>query len=157
MEHGPIANPFAGRWIRRIEQGLELGLVQMGDQPGVGLLVWDREDASDLLERGGFAMLQEAEERSDRRQADIARLCRVPACVLEVLEESADQRRVQLLQRQRRGDGPEPACGKLEQRLEAVRVRIAGVRAGSAMPSQVLAQEGLDMWRERAHECPPPK
>jgi len=151
MEHGPIANPVAVGRIRRIEQGLELRFVQVGDQPGVCSLIRDRQDAPDLLECGGFTMLHKAEEGSDRRQADVACLRRVPACTLEMLEKRGDQRRVQLLQHQSRWHGLEPAGSELEQRLEAVGVRIAGVRTGGTMARKVLAQKGLDMRRQGAH------
>src|SRR5260221_5251533 len=102
-------------------------------------------------------MLHKAEERSDRRQADVARLRRVAACALQMLEEGGNQRRVQLLQHQSRWHRPEPARSELEQRLEAVGVRVAGVRTGGTMASQVFAQEGLDMRRNAVHACPPPR
>jgi hypothetical protein len=41
-----VTNPLAGGRIRRIEHGLQFLLVQVGNQPAVGLLERDREDAA---------------------------------------------------------------------------------------------------------------
>ena len=74
MEHGPITDAFPGGGIRRIEQSLQLFPFEMGNQTGVGDLEGDRKDATNLVECGGVAMLQEAKEGSDCSQADVAGL-----------------------------------------------------------------------------------
>ena len=74
MQQRPISDSLAGGRIRRIEQGLNLGIVKVGDQSSIGNLEGDREHSANLVECGRFAMLQKAEEGSDCSQSDVAGL-----------------------------------------------------------------------------------
>jgi len=113
----------------------------------------DRQYATDLLERGRLPVLEEAEEGLDRGQSNIAGLWSVSARVLQILQEGADQSRVELLQRQRRWRDPEPCSGELEQQLEAVSIGIACVLAGTSVVREILAEEGFDVRCYRGHHC----
>ena len=83
---------------RGIEQCLNFLLGQVGNQARVGLLERYRQDPTDLLESGWVAIFQKAEERSDGRQPNIARIWGVSARLLEIFEKRTDQGGVELLQ-----------------------------------------------------------
>jgi hypothetical protein len=52
MQHRPIPDPIAGRRIGSVEEGLDFLAHQIGNQTRVGPLEGDRQNATDLLERG---------------------------------------------------------------------------------------------------------
>jgi hypothetical protein len=80
-------------------------------------------------------VLEEAEERLDRRQANVARHGRVFALVLKMLEEGADEPGIDLLERQRRWFDLEPVGGEHEQQLEARGIGVVRVPAGAPLAS----------------------
>ena len=75
---------------------------------------------------------------------------------LELLEKRADQRGVQVLDAQGARRGLYAVGGELEQRPEAVRVRVTRVETGATVAPQVLAEERFDVRGERGHGWPPP-
>src|ERR1035441_8079658 len=72
-----------------------------------------------------------------------------------MFQECADQRCVQLLQHQSRRRHFEFLRGKLEQRLEAVGVRIASVWAGATVADKMLGEECFHVRCEGSHGRPP--
>src|SRR5436190_7374884 len=155
MQHGPIPESLPRGWIRSVEQGLHFLLDQIRHQPSVGLLEGDRQNATHLPNCGWLTVLQKPEERPDGSQADVSRLRGIATCGLQMLQERADQRGVQLLQHQSRRRHLEFLRGELEQTLEAVGVRIASVSAGATLADQILAEECLHVRCERGHWRPP--
>jgi hypothetical protein len=79
MQHGSIPDSFPGGWIGSVEQSLHFFFHQIRHQPSVGFLKRDRQNAANLLDSGGLAVLQKAEKRPDGSQADISCLSRVTA------------------------------------------------------------------------------
>jgi len=72
MQQRAISDSFAASRIWRIEQGLNLVLVEMGDESLIGNLVGDRKNPADLVQCRWLAMLQKVEEGSDCSQAHVA-------------------------------------------------------------------------------------
>ena len=95
--------------------------------------------------QGGVAV-----ERVDRRQAGVAGRGRVAALVLEVVEERADQRRVEVGEVQLAWAACRSArAAKRKQQPERVAVGGDRARAGVALGDQPLGEVGLER-RERA-------
>ena len=156
MQHRPVSDTIAGRWIRGIQQRLNFLADEIGHQARTGFLERYRQNTTDLFERRRLPVLKEVKERFYRRQPDVACLWRVPACVLQMFEECADQFRIKLLQRERRRFRPKFGRRELEQKLEAVSIRIACVLAGASVTREIITQEGFDMGGDRRHGCAPP-
>ncbi|MDN2580957.1 hypothetical protein [Aquibium sp. ELW1220] len=70
---------------------MELFAQKVGHKARVSFLERDRQYTADLLERRRLPVLEEADERLDRRQANVARYGRVFALVLKMLKEGADE------------------------------------------------------------------
>src|SRR5215212_5024474 len=96
-------------------------------------------------------MLKKTEEGLDRRQPDIATADRIGANRLEMLQKGGHQRRIEVLETERRRGDLEPLAGKLKQQTKTVGVRLAGVRARAALVSQMVPQEGRDVGRDGGH------
>jgi hypothetical protein len=63
--------------------------------------------------------------------------------VLEVIQERADQRRVEIIDVQRRGLPAGPLGGEAEQQPQRVAVGVDRVRAGLALADQPVGEERL--------------
>ena len=98
MQHRPIPDAFACRWIRGIQQRLELLADEIGYQTRTGFLERYRQYPTDLFERRRLPVLKEVKERFYRCQPDVACLWRVPACVLQIFEERTNQFQKELFQ-----------------------------------------------------------
>jgi hypothetical protein len=97
VQHSPIPDSRPRGWIRSVKQSLHFFPHQMRYQTSIGFLEGDCQNTANLLDSGWFAVLQKPEERADGRQADISSLSRVATCDLQMFQEPADQRCVQLL------------------------------------------------------------
>src|SRR5437773_11693274 len=71
-----------------------------------------------------------------------------------MLQERANQRRIQLLQLHHRWSKLQPFSGKFEQQLKAVGIRVAGVRAGASMLRKMLTKKRLNV-RVQLESWPP--
>jgi hypothetical protein len=91
MQHGPVADTIARGGIGSVEHRLQLLPQKIGDQPPIRFLERDRQDAADLLQGCRLPVFEEAEEGLYGCQPDIARLRRVLARILEMLQEGADR------------------------------------------------------------------
>ena len=78
-------------------------------------------------------MLEESHKRLDRGKPDIAAADLVAANRLQVLQESEDERRIDLLQLQGGRRDSELSTGKREQQLESIRVGISRMFADSLL------------------------
>nr|WP_181813699.1 hypothetical protein [Gaiella occulta] len=84
-----------------------------------------------------------AHEGADRGQAEVARARRIAARLLEVVEEVEHQRRVEVVEGQRRRCPSGALLGVAEQQLEGVAVARDRVRAGAALGEQAPLEELL--------------
>ena len=96
QEHRVIAPTSPGVAIGRGEQRLDFGFGEERDQRFLEPLGRDREHAADRF--GVFGVFERCvvEQRADRGEPGVAGADAVAAVVLEVIEERADQRRVEI-------------------------------------------------------------
>lgn len=151
----PVAPPGAGRSVGRGQQSIDLGLLKEADERIRCSLRRDCERPRDRLGVLGMAQLGEPKQRADRRQPRVSRRHRVSALALEVIEEGADQRGVEVgdLELRRRAAGP--PLGELHQQPDRVAVGGDRLRARRTLVDQPLGEERLQGRGERAHERPP--
>ena len=133
------------RWIGGIQRRLDLLPDKIGHQARAGLLERYRQNTTDLVERRRLPVFKEVKEGFDRRQPYVACLRRVPACILQIFEECADEFRIKLLQRERRGVRPEFGRREFEQKLEAIGIGVACMLAGASVTRKVVPRKGFDM------------
>jgi hypothetical protein len=72
-----------------------------------------------------------------------------------MLEESEDERRVELLNLEPTWSDAKPVRREAAQDAEAVSIGFAGVRARSSLLRQMLAKEGCEVRSDRGHAAPP--
>src|SRR5262249_13800456 len=155
MQHRPVADAGYGAGVRCVEQSLQLVTGEIADERLVSLLHGDRMDPTCLVQAGRHSIFEKSEERVDCGEPGIARSRRVPAFLLQMLQEGQDQRRVEPLDLKARGLDLEPACSEAEQKLEALCIRLASVLTRPALLRQMLAQEASKVRSERGHAAPP--
>jgi hypothetical protein len=146
-----IAPPGARGGVRCGEQRGGFGLGEVGDGLAVGPFGRDGHDALDDGCVVEVAQCREAEQRVDRGQPGVAGADAVAAVVFEVVEERADQRRVEVGDLERGGLPAGLAGCEGQEQPERVAVGRDGVRAGSSLAGQVVGEERLDGGRERGH------
>ena len=93
-----------------------------------------------------------AEQRADRCQTRVAGADAVGALVLEVIEERADQRRVEIADVQLPGRLGAALGGEGKQQAHCVAVGGDRVLAGVALFGQAVGEERLHRWGQGAHE-----
>ena len=96
-EQRRVAPPGPGRPVRSGQQGVDLDLGQVCHQPPFEAL---RRNGQDALDGGGmFGMAQGGipEQRPDRGQPGVAGAHAVLSFVLQMVEEGADQRRIEIV------------------------------------------------------------
>ena len=137
QQHRVVAPAGPGGAVGCGEQRVDLGFGEERDERPLEALGWDREDAAD---RGGVLGVLErrvVKQRADRGQAGVAGADAVAAFVLEMVEERADQRRVEIVDVQLAGLLAGPLLGEREQQPQRVAVGRDRVRAGVALPESV--------------------
>jgi hypothetical protein len=102
----------------------------------------------------GVEQGSEAEQGVHGGQAGVAGPHAVAALVFEVVQECADQRRVQVGDRQVGGRRAGVLLGEGQQQLARVSVGGDGVAAGLALAGQPVGEERLEGRGERAHGRP---
>jgi hypothetical protein len=150
-----MANARSSARIGCIEQSLQLLPLKVSDKRLISLLHRNGMNPTGLVKTGGQSILEEPEERVDGGEPRIARACRVPAVGFDMLEESEDERCIELLNLERTWSDTEPARREAEQDTEAVSIGFAGVRARSSLLRQILAKEGCEVWSDRGHAAAP--
>jgi hypothetical protein len=83
------------------------------------------------------------EEGADRGQAKVAGADGIVAVVLNVIQERADERRVEIVQRELRRRFFELLLGKTEKQPERIAVRDDGVGTGLALIHKAISEKGL--------------
>ena len=155
MQHGAIADSVASRRIWGVKQSLELLSQEKRNQASIGFLERNCQYTADLLQGRRLPIFQEVEKGLDCRQTDIAGFRRIFAFVFQILQESADQSRVQLLQCQRRWGDFEFFRREQEEELETVSIRVACVLADASVTGERLKEESFDEGRDQRHDCAP--
>src|ERR1700733_9444366 len=105
-----------------------------------------------MLQGCRLPVFEEAEERLDGRQPDIACHRRVFTFVLEVLQEGADKAGIELLQRQRRWRDLQSLCSEHEEQLEAQGIGVARMPTDAPVPGECLIEERFDEGSNRCHD-----
>src|SRR6266545_218290 len=99
-EQRVVAATESGGRVWRCEERVDFGGGEEGDEVTVEALLRDGEDALDQSRVRWLAAGREAEERVDRREPRVACPDAVAALLLEVIEEGADERRVDVREEQ---------------------------------------------------------
>src|SRR6516165_5785039 len=155
MQHGPVADAITRGGIGSVENGLQLIPQKIGDQAPIRFLEWDRQDAADMFQGCRLPVFEETEEGLDGRKTDIARHRRVLALILKIFQEGADERRIELLQRQRRWRDLQSLCSEHEEQLEAQGIRVARMATDASLAGECLIEERFDEGSNRRHDCLP--
>jgi hypothetical protein len=132
-----------------VEQRLHLVAAEIVNQPRVGPFDRQCPDANRLLKAGRRPVLDVAEEAPDGREADVAGARAVAAVALQMVEEGADERHVEILDLKIGRLPLHPGGGEAQEQDEAVRVGCDRMRARAAFA------RGGEMGRERRHSAPP--
>ena len=148
QQQGPVPAADPGRPVRRRQQRVDLLRREVFDQPPLVALAGDGQDAAALVGVGRLLERDVLEEGMDRRQACVAAPGAVAAFLLEVIEEVADEGRVQILEGQLRRGLPQSLFGEPQEQAEGVPVSGDGVRAGPALPQETVGEERLDQTGE---------
>jgi hypothetical protein len=90
----------------------------------------------------------EAEERSDRGEAQVAGLGAHATRFLQFVQEGGDERRVELLEGQPIGGCAQPLFGEAQQQPERVAIGVDRVGADLLLLHQALGEEPLKERRE---------
>jgi hypothetical protein len=150
-----IAPAGPGAAVRCGEHGAYLVCGEEGDERAVEALGGDREHALDHVGVLGVPEGGVAEQRVDRRQADVAGAGAVVALALEVIEEGADQPCVEVRELERRRWLAGPLGGEREQQAHRVAVAAGCVRARLALGRKALGEERLRGRGEQGHGSSP--
>src|SRR5207248_7786483 len=101
------------------------------------------QDTAALVGVGWLLEPEVVEEGMDGRQARVPAPGAVAAGFLKVIEEVADEGRVQILEGQLRRGLPQSLLGESQEQAESVPVSRDGVRAGPTLPQETVGEEGL--------------
>jgi hypothetical protein len=149
-----VAPADPGRLVGGGEQRLEL---ELGEQRDQFVIVALGRDGQDALDRGGVLGVAQrgvAKQRADRRQARVAGADRVAALVFEVIQERADQRRLEVVDVESAGRLDGVLRGECQQQPDRVAVRCDRVRAGVLLAGQPVGEKGLQRRCQKAHRAP---
>jgi hypothetical protein len=138
-----VATAEPGAAVRRAEQRLDLLEVEVADVVSLVAFGRDRHHPADRLKVLGVSERGVPVERVDRRQPVVASPRAAAAVDLEVVEECADQRRVEIVDVQLAGRFPGLFGSEREQQPECVAVRANRVRACVELGDQALAEKRL--------------
>jgi len=154
-EQRVITSPGPGRLIGSGKQRADFGLGQEGHEPSVEALGRDGENALDDGGMIGMAKCGVSEQRADRGKPSVAGARAIFSLVLEVVEEGADQRGIEIVDIQlgwfltffgRREDQQQP---------ESVPVRSERMRTDLALSDQAIREECLQGRGQCGHARPP--
>ena len=137
QKEGSVSTPDPCRWIRSGEQSLDLCPVEELDGLALEALAGHRQDTLADEGVGGFRQRHVTEEGMDRGQAGVAGPSTVAAVGLDVLEELADEGRIEIFDEQIGGRLAESLGREVQQQPERVAVSSDGV--GACVP---LAKSG---------------
>jgi len=150
-----VAPSGPGAGVAGAKQRFDLVVGEVGDQRPVEPFGWDREHSGDAVGVLGVGQRREPEQRVDRGQSGVAGADAVAALLLEVVQERADHRRVQLVDVQPGGRDTGAGGDVTEQQPHRVAVGGDGVVAGVLLPDQPVGEERLQGRGEDAHHRTP--
>jgi hypothetical protein len=144
QQQGMIAASEPCRTIGSDKDRLDLGPCQEMNLTFVVTLAWNRQDSLDQGTVGRLLEGRESEEGTNGRQAQVARPDAGAPLRLEINEERADERYIQIVEGQGRRRLAEPRLCKREQQPERVSVGCDRVGADVALTHEPLGEVTLD-------------
>jgi hypothetical protein len=138
--------------VRRGEERVDLGFGEVGNVVAFVAFGWDLDHPCDRREMFGVAQRGVAVKRVDRREPGVAGSGTVAAVVFEVVQERADQRRVEVGEVQLAWLIAGLLLGEGEQQPERVAVGGDGSRARVSLGDQPVGEECLERRCELAHD-----
>jgi len=155
QEQSVVTTASEGGAVGRGQESLDLGQVEEGDQGALETLGGDGENALD--ERGVLWVAEgsEAEQGVDGCEAGVAGTDGVAASGLEVGQEIADHRAVEVFEVEVAGGLADALVDEGEQQAEGVAVGGDGVGAGIELSSKAFGEEGLEGGGDCAHGSSP--
>src|SRR3990167_7632232 len=145
MEKHPVSAAEPGLRGGRRGEGVRLFPTQVVNRTAICSLGRNRQDTLDQATASGFSEGQEAKERVDRRQANIATRNGVSTYVLKVAKELAHTWGVQIHDLERRRGFSQALLQELEKQAEGVPIARDGVLAGSLLLQEPFDEERLQM------------
>ena len=142
-QQGVVAPAQPGARVGRGEQRLDLVEVEVGDDAALVALGRDRHHPGDGVRVLGVLQRREPVEGVDRPEPGVAGPGTVAPCLLEMVEERADQRSVEIVDVELERLLAGPLVGEAEQQPERVAVGGDGLGAGVALGDQPLGEESL--------------
>jgi hypothetical protein len=101
------------------------------------------QDTPNVIGAAGFLKRGVLEEGTDRSQAKVAGAGAIVAVALNMIQESADKRGVEIVQHKLRRRFLKLPLGKSEKQPEGIAVRGDGVGAGLALIHKAISEKGL--------------
>jgi hypothetical protein len=133
------------------QERIDLRLSQEVDQCSLEALGLDRENAGDVRRMLRVTQGGVAEQRVDGREPSVARAHGISSLVLEVIQERANERSVDIGEVQGGGRLAGALAGKAEQHSPSVPIGSNSQRARVALAQEPLGEERLQRRCERAH------
>ncbi len=148
QEKRAISSSRPCRCVGRGEQRVDLWPIKELD--GSALVAFARHRQNALAEEcmGGLAQGHVAEEGTDCGQASVSCACGVAPLGLEVVEELADEARVEVFDPELRRGLSELFGREAQQQTEGIAVSGDGVGARPSLSKQAVGEEGLQKGRE---------
>src|ERR1019366_7729499 len=155
VQHRTVPDTRPIDWPGCIEKRLDLFCGEMPHQMRVALLHRDDEDTPDLLQGRRNTILHEVHEGFDGCQTHIAGAGAVGAYRLQMVEETDDQRFIDLFQLQSRWCDLQLLACVVQGQFEGVSVGVAGIHARRAFEGETFLKERGHVWGKRSHGAPP--
>jgi hypothetical protein len=118
----------------------------MGEEVNQGAVMAFGGDGQDTLNVSGVAGLLKGdvlEEGADPGKTEITGTSAIVSVFFTMIEESADERRVEIVQRELGREFVELPLGEPEKQPEGVAVRGDGVRTGLSLTDEAVGEKGL--------------
>jgi len=118
----------------------------MGEEVNQGAVLAFGGDGQDTLNVSGVGGLLKGdvlEEGADRGETEITGTSAIVSVFFTMIEESADERGVEIVQRELGREFVELLLGEPEKQPEGVAVRGDGVRAGLSLTDEAVGEKGL--------------
>ena len=119
------------------------------NRPSLVALDGNRQNPAAAIEMRRLADGDIVTEGVDRGEADIPCPRRVAPVLLDMIEKRADERSIQVVEREARGRLVEPLLGKPEQQPKRIAIGRNGMGARPLLPDQPFRKEALQDSRRR--------
>ena len=124
----PVSSAFPPGLVRCGDESVSLGWGQERDDPLVEPLGWDGQNPLDQQGVLGVAQCRVGEQRADRCQSHVAGSDAVMSLVLQMIQESGDHRRVQVVPVELGGHPVGLLVYELKEGVDLPHGRMNGVR-----------------------------